>query len=730
MGKQIAWGLVLIASLLIGTAWGQSLNEQLSTAVNAAVFSHDNTPVEALIAKGADVNAKNKFGMAPLSLAAMEGSSSLVKLLIAKGADVNVREQNGETPLFHFVEFYSADFTAMMISMGADVNAKEDEYGTTPMFHVGNKAVIELLIAKGADVNARDKSGETPLFSVVRNKEADVAATLISKGADVNARDKGGETPLFNAVRSNKTDVVAMLIADGVNVNTKDHGGETALNRAESKDIAELLIAKGVNVNAKDNYGQTPLHRAAQRGKTDVAAMLITKGADVNARDDQYGETPLFGVDNKDVLELLIAKGADVNAKDKIGMTPLLKAAIDNLRSAEELLIAKGADVNAKDESGRTPLTSTHDPSVIALIQRQMAAQSDPKQLLNNLLMQFKGQSSNDLLRRSIIDLALKQHPAPLIPADAEAAAGRGAYIFKSSKSADDTLNAAKEYLTAIEIAPWVANYYYNLCTVLEKTAYTQQALHACQLYLIAAPNASDAGDMQQRIAGLQYAADRDAAQMKQRTAYIHSRGVDDLYRFGGISGKVSGKDIVLKLFVDWTAAPPRYQVYVGCFGSDAPHGGTHDLVSTDDWVAVCRQASSMHLVIKPEGEGFVGVSDTNGESIRATLDELFKAKQQTMSQAVMFSTDSNGGERYFVTYVQGGKAAGYVMYESDCNGGILKKDPRALPDDFVSGDTKMEGVSLGKYVPEINQMLEQPNTDICATQFASKTGYHFGATE
>ena len=70
------------------------------------------------------------------------------------------------------------------------------------------------------------------------------------------------------------------------------------------------------------------------------------------------------------------------------------------------------------------------------------------------------------------------------------------------------------------------------------------------------------------------------------------------------------------------------------------------------------------------------------------------------------------------------GKAAGYVIYEKRLQWWYAEKDPRALPDDFVSGDTKMEGASLGKYVPEINQMLEQPNTDICASQFASKTGY------
>ena len=52
-----------------------------------------------LIAKGADVNAKNDFGVTPLYGAASGGHKEVAELLIANGADVNVKSNFGETPL-------------------------------------------------------------------------------------------------------------------------------------------------------------------------------------------------------------------------------------------------------------------------------------------------------------------------------------------------------------------------------------------------------------------------------------------------------------------------------------------------------------------------------------------------------------------------------------------------------------------------------------------------------
>jgi len=47
------------------------------------------------MAKGADVNAKNDGGYAPLHYAAFNGHKEIAELLIAKGADVNAKDGIG-----------------------------------------------------------------------------------------------------------------------------------------------------------------------------------------------------------------------------------------------------------------------------------------------------------------------------------------------------------------------------------------------------------------------------------------------------------------------------------------------------------------------------------------------------------------------------------------------------------------------------------------------------------
>lgn len=508
---------------------------------------------------------------------------------------------------------------------------------------------------------------------------------------------------------------------------------------AFSGDMAEVeaLIAKGADVNAKDENDRTPLSWAAYYDKREVVELLISKGADVNAKDN-VGMTPLHEAirrGKKEFALFLISKGADVNAKALWGKTPLHFAASEGHKDIIETLISKGADVYAKSEGGTTPLyfaeKSNSDPKVrqeiIALLQGQMTKQSNPRQILNSLLEQFEGHSDNDELRKSIIEAALKLKPPPAIPQEAEDAAGRAAYIFKNARSEDDMLATAKEFLKAAEVAPWVANYYYNLCTVLEKTPYTPQALHACKLYLEAAPNAADAADTRQRIAGLKFAVERNKEQIKARTAYAGHSGHEELYRFGGISGKVAGKDVALKLVVDWQASPPKYQVFSSCFEGDKVLGGPDDLVSTDTWFNLC--GTSFHFIVKPDGAGFVELGGSG--NVRATLDELFQRKQKVLQQSPIFKDygfSNDKGMRFYVAYIQGGrdgKYAGYAMYETDCNGNLLHQDPRALPDDFSSTEShkiNQQFLVLTDYRGEAQSG--------CNDKFSNKTGYHFGEKE
>ena len=64
----------------------------------AAMEGHTDT-VQALLAKGADVNTKGSKGFTALMLAAYEGRTDTVQALLGKGVDVNAKSKNGFTAL-------------------------------------------------------------------------------------------------------------------------------------------------------------------------------------------------------------------------------------------------------------------------------------------------------------------------------------------------------------------------------------------------------------------------------------------------------------------------------------------------------------------------------------------------------------------------------------------------------------------------------------------------------
>jgi ankyrin repeat protein len=59
---------------------------------------------EALLAKGANPNAKQQAGVTPLHQAAHNGHAEMVELLLAHGADTHARTDDGRSPLAMAIE--------------------------------------------------------------------------------------------------------------------------------------------------------------------------------------------------------------------------------------------------------------------------------------------------------------------------------------------------------------------------------------------------------------------------------------------------------------------------------------------------------------------------------------------------------------------------------------------------------------------------------------------------
>jgi hypothetical protein len=112
------------------------------------------------LAAGTDVDAKDRRDgdKTPLMHAVYWGHKEIVELLVAKGADINMKDrQIGYTSLHWGI-----------------VGGQKDVEG--------QKEIVELLIANGADLNAKAKRGRTPLDLAIQYKKPEIANLLRKHG--------------------------------------------------------------------------------------------------------------------------------------------------------------------------------------------------------------------------------------------------------------------------------------------------------------------------------------------------------------------------------------------------------------------------------------------------------------------------------------------------------------------------------------------------------------------
>jgi quinoprotein dehydrogenase-associated probable ABC transporter substrate-binding protein len=88
-----------VALLQAGADPARPIGEGGYTPLMLATANHSEPLVQALIKKGADVNAKNSGGVTALMIAAANGRADMVELLVRAGANVKAQTDRGDTAL-------------------------------------------------------------------------------------------------------------------------------------------------------------------------------------------------------------------------------------------------------------------------------------------------------------------------------------------------------------------------------------------------------------------------------------------------------------------------------------------------------------------------------------------------------------------------------------------------------------------------------------------------------
>uniref|UniRef100_A0A668AYX1 Ankyrin repeat and KH domain containing 1 n=1 Tax=Myripristis murdjan TaxID=586833 RepID=A0A668AYX1_9TELE len=317
-----------------------------------------------------------------LTLACAGGHEELVSVLIARGANIEHRDKKGFTPLILAATAGHVGVVEVLLDKGGDIEAQSERTKDTPLSLAcsgGRQEVVELLLLRGANKEHRNVSDYTPLSLAASGGYVNIIKILLNAGAEINSRtgSKLGISPLMLAAMNGHVPAVKLLLDMGSDINAQiETNRNTALTLAcfqGRAEVVSLLLDRKANVEHRAKTGLTPLMEAASGGYAEVGRVLLDKGADVNAPPvPSSRDTALTIAADKGhykFCELLINRGAHIDVRNKKGNTPLWLAANGGHFDVVQLLVHASADVDAADNRKITPLMAAFRKGHVKVVQ-------------------------------------------------------------------------------------------------------------------------------------------------------------------------------------------------------------------------------------------------------------------------------------------------------------------------------------------------------------------------
>ncbi len=217
-----------------------------------AIEKDDHRSIRSLINRGANINAKDGYGLSALHLAIKNNSIDAINVLLAN----NNIDLEATLPEGYFTHLGDNSNDAVYIGKA------------TPLIYAifksnGNPKIVNMLMKKGANVNATDEEGWSTFLYAAAFGDTSMLRNISAKNKKlVNSKTKNNVTPLHMAVVYNNINNIRYLVSRlKVDINAKDDDGWTALYYAAANNKREayrLLIRLGADKNIANNEGLKP----------------------------------------------------------------------------------------------------------------------------------------------------------------------------------------------------------------------------------------------------------------------------------------------------------------------------------------------------------------------------------------------------------------------------------------------------------------------------------------
>lgn len=146
-----------------------------STPLVEAIAFHQMKVLEALLERGADINAPGPVDRTALHVEASNLDPKMIRWLLKRGANPDARDEDSAIPL-HLAAFFPAP---------ADSFERRDVHDA-----------LNMLLESTSDMNAVNDAGQTPLHIAALWAERWVIKALLDAGADPLAMDRTGYSPV------------------------------------------------------------------------------------------------------------------------------------------------------------------------------------------------------------------------------------------------------------------------------------------------------------------------------------------------------------------------------------------------------------------------------------------------------------------------------------------------------------------------------------------------------